>query len=114
MNVFSALRKATAASAPAGRRVYAVGDVHGRADLLETLLEKIGADCAYGAFDGPPILVFVGDYIDRGLRSRDVVDRLLALSAQGYEPVFLKGNHEAAMLSFMDEPDTGQYWFNLG
>ncbi len=56
-------------------RIYAVGDVHGRADLLDTLLEKIMRDAS--AAPGTRSLVFVGDYIDRGLDSRGVIERLL-------------------------------------
>jgi serine/threonine protein phosphatase 1 len=114
MNVFSILNSKKAAEAPPGRRIYAVGDVHGRADLLEALLEKISADCALGGFEGDPILVFVGDYIDRGLQSRAVIDRLLRLADEGYETYFLKGNHEAVLLEFLDRPETGAVWFAIG
>src|SRR5690349_4496957 len=62
---------------PPGRRVYAVGDVHGRADLLNRLLDQIHEDVSRGGFEGRPIIIFLGDYIDRGFQSKDVIDVLL-------------------------------------
>lgn len=96
--------------APEGKRVYAVGDIHGRADLLDDLLARIETD-ANGA---PSILVFLGDYIDRGADSRGVINRLIALSERGHELVFLRGNHEAAMLNFLRNPETGLHWVKIG
>jgi serine/threonine protein phosphatase 1 len=102
------------ARAPAGQRVYAVGDVHGRADLLDILLEQISADAE--THEGPdrPALVFLGDYIDRGLQARQVVDRLLGLPKAVFDLHFLRGNHEAALLEFLDRPESGMTWFGLG
>lgn len=82
---------------PDGARIYAVGDIHGRLDLLDRLLGDIFADHERrGA--GDVRLIFLGDLVDRGPDSRGVVDRLLALS-QGAVPVrFLKGNHEEVFL----------------
>jgi serine/threonine protein phosphatase 1 len=107
-------RPVRAPTIPDGRRVYAIGDIHGRADLLDALLAKIDEDRAGGGFDGKPMLVFIGDYIDRGLQSRAVIDRALATAEEGFEPIYLKGNHEAALLAFLDRPDTGSAWFALG
>jgi serine/threonine protein phosphatase 1 len=114
MNVLTKLGGGKAPEAPPGRRVYAVGDIHGRADLLETLLGSIGADAAAGGFEEKPIIVFIGDYVDRGLQSRAVIDRLLGVSEEGYDAIFLKGNHEAAMLTFLDRPESGPGWFAIG
>jgi serine/threonine protein phosphatase 1 len=75
----------------AGRRVYAIGDIHGRADLLQNLLEQIGADAS--TFQGSITLVGLGDYINRGANSAGVVDLLLTLPAS-WQKVFIKGNHE--------------------
>ena len=62
---------------PAGRRIYAVGDVHGRADLLSELFMSIDDDLrARPTIDS--VQVFVGDYIDRGPNSRQVIDLLIA------------------------------------
>ncbi len=99
---------------PPGERIYAIGDVHGRADLLAQLLDRIAADLAGWEGAGAPVLIFVGDYIDRGLFSREVVERLLRVGQEGYAPIFLRGNHEVAMLNFLDRPETGPGWFALG
>jgi serine/threonine protein phosphatase 1 len=103
-----------AAAVPAGRRVYAVGDIHGRADLLLKLLDNIQADVAGGGFKGKPILVFLGDYIDRGFQSKDVIDILLSERLSPFETYFLKGNHEAAMMEFLAGPGIGPRWAEFG
>jgi serine/threonine protein phosphatase 1 len=95
-------------AAPAGARLYAIGDIHGRADLLDDLLARIEAD-RNGA---PARLIFLGDYVDRGPHARAVIDRLCAL--QGADHVFLRGNHEAAMLNFIEAPETGAHWLRIG
>lgn len=102
------------ATVPPGRRVYAVGDVHGRADLLTRLIDSLLADVAKGGFEGRPILVFLGDYIDRGFQSKDVIDILLSERLSSFETYFLKGNHEAAMLQFLGDPSIGPRWVEFG
>jgi len=102
------------ASVPAGRRVYAVGDIHGRADLLTRLVEELHRDIAKGEFEGRPILIFLGDYIDRGFQSREVIDVLLSDLMSPFETYFLKGNHEAAMLQFLTDPSIGPRWAEFG
>jgi serine/threonine protein phosphatase 1 len=110
--MFSTRKKA---QAPAGRRIYAVGDIHARADLLAILLRSIEDDARETARDrDPPVLVFTGDYIDRGLQARETIDLVLRLSDEDWELRFLKGNHEAALLRFLDAPQTGPDWFRLG
>ena len=88
---------------PDGTRVYAVPDIHGRADLLEGLLDAIDVDLARAdeSLDRA-VAVFLGDYIDRGPRSRRVLDILTNGMPKGLETVFLKGNHEDFLLSFLD------------
>lgn len=76
-----------------GTRVYAIGDIHGRADLLDALLSMIGQDDAVRTLL-PPHIVFLGDFINRGPSSRQVVERAMALSATGGDIRCLKGNHE--------------------
>src|SRR4051812_24733602 len=71
-----------AAASTGGRVVYAVGDIHGRLDLLDALLETITADAASLGGQERPVLVFVGDYIDRGPASKAVIDRLIGLRAE--------------------------------
>lgn len=85
---------------PAGYRAYVIGDVHGRLDLLEELLCDIDAELE----DQPPartLLVFVGDLIDRGPSSAQVLERLRTYSSQGVEPLFILGNHEEVLLRIL-------------
>ncbi|MDE2516733.1 MAG: serine/threonine protein phosphatase [Rhodospirillales bacterium] len=87
------------AALPPGRRVYAVGDVHGCLDQLERLHAAIAADLADRPCDSA-LLIHLGDYVDRGMESAGVVERLARLPppAPGLEIVNLMGNHEAMML----------------
>src|SRR5262245_40985987 len=73
-----ALPPPSMARVPPGRRVYAVGDIHGRADLLTKLLDELRADARVGEYQGRPILIFLGDYVDRGFQSKDVINILLS------------------------------------
>ena len=101
------------ASAPEGVRLYAIGDIHGRLDLLESMLGEIERDQT--GRDGRPVtLIFLGDYIDRGPDSKGVVSRLIRGFSHNYTPVFIKGNHEALLLSFLDDPSTGRAWVRSG
>jgi len=93
--------------------IYAIGDVHGRHDLLARLLDRIFDDAA--GFQTPPKIVFLGDYIDRGENSRDTVDLLIALTERTEaETVFLMGNHEQMLLSFLRDPASGPRWLRNG
>jgi serine/threonine protein phosphatase 1 len=84
------------ASIPAGQRLYAIGDIHGRRDCLNMLLAQIDADEALrGAAD--TTLIFLGDLVDRGTDSRGVIDRCMTVS-QTRKTVFLMGNHEEIMI----------------
>ncbi|NNJ66851.1 MAG: serine/threonine protein phosphatase [Boseongicola sp.] len=96
-------------------RIYAVGDIHGRLDLLSNLLEKIWADEEASTSECLTQLVFLGDYVDRGDASQGVLHRLLELKALGQESVILlKGNHEEAMLDFIVNPQDGAKWLQMG
>jgi serine/threonine protein phosphatase 1 len=77
---------------------YAIGDVHGRDDLLALLLERIVSDHHIHHPAQPGVIVYVGDYIDRGAHSREVVDRVMR-GLPGFETVCLKGNHEELLLN---------------
>jgi serine/threonine protein phosphatase 1 len=100
--------------APDGLRLYAVGDIHGRADLLNRLLDKISADIA-DIGDVEVHLLFLGDYVDRGPDSRLVLETLRRLKLNGGDRVItLKGNHEEAFLGFIDDPTTGPAWAEHG
>ena len=99
---------------PAGFRVYAIGDIHGRDDLLERLHTRMAADMQQ-APEAYRVLVYLGDYIDRGPDSRKVVERVLSFRPERTERVFLKGNHEAAMLSVLQGDLSGvRDWMNYG
>ncbi|HYD12476.1 MAG TPA: metallophosphoesterase family protein [Allosphingosinicella sp.] len=83
---------------PAGLRVYAIGDIHGRLDLLDTLLANIAMDDMARGHGVETRYIFLGDLIDRGPDSRGVVERLLAFSRTGANVRFLMGNHEQVFL----------------
>lgn len=97
---------------PEGVRIYAVGDVHGRADLLTSLLLQIEVDIALHPVSRP-IVVFLGDYIDRGPDSKEVLD-LLVEPGRTPEMVFLKGNHETFLLGFLKDPVRLEEWRQYG
>jgi len=97
---------------PAGVRIYAVGDIHGRLDLLNELLTRIDDDIlARPAIR--PMFVFLGDYIDRGPSSRETIDRLVE-HAETSESVFLKGNHEQIAISCLRDRALFDHWMRLG
>lgn len=98
---------------PAGRRVFAVGDIHGRRDLLDRLTGQIRT---YGKTAGPAqnTLIFLGDYIDRGPHSKGVIAYLLELDLPGWEIVFLRGNHDQSLLDFLDDANLYRAWRNFG
>ena len=83
-----------------GYRAYVVGDIHGRLDLLEELLAKIHSELQRQPAR-KVLLVFVGDLIDRGPSSAQVVERLRTYRRQGVRPVFLLGNHEEVLLRIL-------------
>ena len=97
-----------AASLPDGLRIYAIGDIHGRADLLAALLRQIDVDCTLYP-SSRPIVVFIGDYIDRGPASSEVLDLLLGCE-RTKETVFLKGNHETFVHRFLNAPAVLDEW----
>jgi len=86
---------------PGGYRLYAVGDVHGRDDLLDELLQMIETDNAVRPH-AEVILVFLGDLIDRGPASAKVIERLRTYRRPGFRLVFLSGNHEEVLLRILD------------
>jgi serine/threonine protein phosphatase 1 len=95
-----------------GLRIYAIGDVHGRADLLAQLLACIDADIT--AHPAPRVLeVLLGDYIDRGLDSRSVLD-ILVSRRRSHQIVCLKGNHESFLLNFLRDPTVLDRWKSFG
>ena len=98
---------------PKDTRVYAIGDIHGRADLLRALRCLIEED-ARRAPIARKVVVYLGDYIDRGLESRQVIELLLDQPLAGFENVHLRGNHEEFMLRFLDDISVGTPWLANG
>ena len=99
---------------PEGQLLYAVGDIHGRADLLADMLRQIAADARASSDGERPTLVFLGDYVDRGHDSRGVVETLLGGLPQGFNAYFLKGNHEAILLDFLHDAARLEHWLMNG
>jgi diadenosine tetraphosphatase ApaH/serine/threonine PP2A family protein phosphatase len=97
---------------PDGMRVYCVGDIHGRDDLLRQMAERVEADLEPSSFD-QAVTVFLGDYVDRGLGSMHVVEQL----ARGEWPtaiIALAGNHEDLLMAFLEDEGVLEAWRNLG
>ncbi len=102
------------AAVPEGTVVYAVGDIHGRDDLLAPLIDGMREDAA-GRKAARRVAVFLGDYVNRGPQCRAVVERLLAPGLEGFEQVCLMGNVEQAMLRFLDgEMAIALNWLEYG
>ena len=97
----------------AGTRLYAIGDIHGRVDLLRSLHQMIREDLVRKTPERA-VVVYLGDYIDRGEASSEVVEELLARPLDGVERVHLMGNHEWAMLGFLENPVGYLDWLEFG
>lgn len=120
MNIFRKLSRRLVATdtktarGKAGARAYAVGDIHGRLDLLNALLARIEADIA----ERPKVnsfIVFLGDLVDRGPDSAGVVERLRTYRADGARAVFLAGNHEEILLRLLaGEAGILKSWLKFG
>jgi serine/threonine protein phosphatase 1 len=112
--LFSFLAKKPQWSLAEGRRVYAVGDIHGRRDLLDALLAQIDED---DAARGPAetVIIFLGDLVDRGPDSAGVVDRLLAFAKERPSARFLMGNHDEVFLKAAEgDPRATRYFVRIG
>jgi serine/threonine protein phosphatase 1 len=97
------------ACVPPGVRVYAVGDIHGCARLLRQVHALIQKDAA-AAPEPRRVVVYLGDYVDRGPDSRDVVDLVLEGPGDDFELVHLKGNHEDLLLRFLAGDENSTIW----
>jgi serine/threonine protein phosphatase 1 len=97
---------------PDGVRIYAIGDIHGRADLLRDVFAAIDLHLKRA---GPAraLHVFLGDYIDRGPSSSETLDLLIDRS-QRHETIFLKGNHEAFLLEALQDANRLEAWTEFG
>ncbi len=98
---------------PEGDRIYAIGDIHGRADLLAALHDRIRTD-GEAHPDRRKVLIYIGDYVDRGMESREVIDLILDRPPSGFDVIPLKGNHEALMLDFFEDAGTDEIWLGNG
>lgn len=101
-----------AASTPPETRIYAVGDIHGRADLLHETMELIDEDLARRPI-AYVVEIYLGDYVDRGADSRGVID-LLAARLVGNNAICLRGNHEELLERFLTDPRVLDSWLKLG
>ena len=92
--------------------IYAIGDIHGRVDLLAEIHDRIAADARQRAARRK-LLVYLGDYVSRGEDSRRVVDRVREWLPESFERITLKGNHEDLLLRYLDgDLDAGRHWFD--
>ncbi len=98
---------------PAGTRVYAVGDIHGQYDLLRRIRRLISED-ADASSRGRNVAVYLGDYIDRGPGSREVIETMLNEPLSGFEEIFLKGNHEDFLIRFVADGAMSAAWMMNG
>lgn len=112
LNILTKKTQRAAPTIPDGTLVYAVGDIHGRADCLQRVFSRIDQDKAQRTFERC-VEVYLGDYIDRGSASKQVIDLLMARRAAG-EVVTLKGNHETFMLDALRDANAAAPWRELG
>lgn len=93
---------------------YVIGDIHGCYDLLVDLLQRIAADLEAAAA-GSSRLIFLGDYVDRGPNSAEVLSSLVWIERHGPRPaIFLKGNHDQVMLDYLADPVRNSLWLRIG
>ncbi|WP_417679889.1 metallophosphoesterase family protein [Roseibium sp.] len=92
--------------------IYAIGDVHGCYDLLLQLEGIIQKDSE--AIDGEKWIILLGDMVDRGRSSAQVLDHLLAPPPKGFKRVCLTGNHERMMVQFIEHPRSALRWLDFG
>ncbi len=98
---------------PEGIRVYAIGDIHGRSDLLDLVHQRIGEDISAGR---PPEchIIYLGDYIDRGHDSCGVLKRLSGPPPFAMKRTLLSGNHEQMLLRFLEDGSSTPLWREFG
>ena len=99
---------------PAGIRIYAIGDVHGRFDLLQELTSGIRRDLLDRPRPERTMEIFLGDYVDRGPQSREVVDWMISSSPLTDERICLLGNHEDILLGALDDTEAMANWLYNG
>jgi serine/threonine protein phosphatase 1 len=110
--MFARSRPKSAPTIPPGRRVYAIGDIHGEGDLLRQALQLIKDDSATRR-DATVTLVFLGDLIDRGPEAADLLRTFAGMSEE--DVVVLKGNHESALVeAYRGDHDVLSQWLPFG
>ena len=93
--------------------IFAIGDIHGCLKQLTSLLDKIFNH--FGFNKKNDLLVYLGDYIDRGPNSKNVINHILKLQKEKVKSIFLMGNHEQIMIDFIfNKINNLRYWLNLG
>lgn len=112
MTIANAASAERVARVPPATRIYAIGDVHGRADLLADLVERIDEDLYRRPVEHSGE-VYLGDYIDRGNDSKSVVD-ILCRRLVHRNAICLRGNHEAMLEQFLQDPEALRGWIRLG
>jgi serine/threonine protein phosphatase 1 len=111
-NVLASAQEKVKPRIPGGMRIYAIGDIHGRVDLLNAVFERIDATLKTHPIE-QSVQVFLGDYIDRGPNSREVIDALIARKKQ-HAMLCLKGNHESYAVQFLNDPSVLAEWMQFG
>ncbi|MSP52961.1 MAG: serine/threonine protein phosphatase [Gammaproteobacteria bacterium] len=101
-----------APSLPENTRVYCIGDIHGCYELLKQLTTQIEEDMH--GFIGRIIVIYLGDFIDRGASSKEVIEFLINHRKDAVEYVFLRGNHEQTLLDFLTEDSIARAWLSYG
>jgi serine/threonine protein phosphatase 1 len=109
---FTETSSPVAASTPADTRIYAIGDIHGRADLLTETMERINEDLWRRPITFA-VEIYLGDYVDRGPDSKGVID-LLAERLIRNNAICLRGNHEDLLERFLDDASVLDSWLSLG
>ena len=100
---------------PDGVRVYAIGDIHGRLDLLRRIEELVLEDLAATSQLVSPLIVYLGDYVDRGYRSRETIEELIANERlEGIPRVLLQGNHDLWLAGFARGRSLSASWLEYG
>jgi serine/threonine protein phosphatase 1 len=112
MTIANAASAVRVARVPPATRIYAIGDIHGRADLLADLVERIDEDLSRRPIEHAGE-VYLGDYIDRGNDSKTVID-ILCHRLVHRNAICLRGNHEAMLEEFLEDPNVLHGWIRLG
>lgn len=102
------------ARVPPNIAVYAIGDLHGRLDCLDAMHELIREDAEGWPSGTECVVVYMGDYVDRGPSSSEVIDRLLSRPLQGFHAIHLVGNHDAWLMAFLEDITIAPAWLRHG